>query len=136
MKFYLNDNTLPTIPVPHDCVVKNISVVDDFLVLEFEDNIYERDSIRYLCPEARSLTVKIHLIDLLDVYLEKIRKFPAFKKIYNQIDIIRLIKLAKDNSIEYLYHYVGFQRLIINLWCKTNIILNLTADYVEFQWIY
>lgn len=136
MKFYLNNDTLPTIPTPHDCVVKNISNVDDFIVLNFEDNIYKRDSISTICPKAKSLTIKIHLIDSFDGYLEKIKRFPTFKRIYNQIKINKLIKLAKSNNIEYLSHCVGFLSIIINLWCKTNIILNLTADYIEFEWIY
>lgn len=36
-KYYLNGKEVPTIPVPHDCVVKDIKLDDGNLVFIFED---------------------------------------------------------------------------------------------------
>lgn len=44
-KYYLNTNTLPTIPVPHDCIIKEIQLGNDSLVFIFEDNISNNDYI-------------------------------------------------------------------------------------------
>lgn len=31
-KYYLNKEILPTIPVPHDCIIKKIQLNDDTLI--------------------------------------------------------------------------------------------------------
>lgn len=35
--YYLNGKEVPTIPVPHDCIVKEIKLDDGNLVFGFED---------------------------------------------------------------------------------------------------
>jgi len=62
-KYYLNTDVIPTIPVPHDCVIKEITFDSDFLVLKFEDDISYYDSIKSIRPNAKSLVVRIHLYD-------------------------------------------------------------------------
>lgn len=45
-----------------------------------------------------------------------------------------LFNLTKDN-LEYLYHNVGYCSIIVKLWSSNDIVLDITADYVEFEWI-
>ena len=78
MTYYLDKAEWPTIPVPHDCVINNISFLNDFLVLDFEQDISVHDSVKHIHSNAKSL--------------------------------------------------------IINLYYKTNIILNLQTDHIEYIW--
>ena len=134
MIYYLDKAEWPTIPAPHDCVINKISLSDDFLILDFEQGIPIHDSIRNLCPNARSLTIKIHLIDTFDIYRMKTRKFPKFRRSYIEFDFDKLIRLVERKRVEYLYHHVSYQSLIVNLYCHENIILNLSTDSLEYIW--
>ena len=134
MTYHLDKTEWPTIPVPHDCVIRNISLSDDLLILDFEQEIATYDSIQHICPNAKSLTIKIHLIDTFDIYQMKTRKFPKFRKLYEELDLDKLVSLVKRERVEYLYHYVSYQSLIVNLYCGSNIILDLHADYIEYIW--
>lgn len=134
MTYYLDKAELPTIPVPHDCVINDISFSNDFLVLDFEQDISRHDSIKDIHSNAKSLIIKMHLIDTFDVYQMKIRKFPKFKRFYVEIDFNKLADLVKQKRVAYLYHYIAYQSLIIKLYYNTNIILNLQADYIEYIW--
>ena len=53
MTYHLDKTEWPTIPVPHDCVIRNISLSDDFLILDFEQEIATYDSIQHICPNAK-----------------------------------------------------------------------------------
>ncbi|MEG2014036.1 MAG: hypothetical protein RR063_12705, partial [Anaerovoracaceae bacterium] len=44
-----------------------------------------------------------------------------------------LIKMAEDR-LEYLYHSVGYQTVMLKLWSKGSIIVDISADYVEYDW--
>ncbi len=134
MTYYLNKAEWPTIPVPHDCVIRNISLSDDFLILDFEQEISSYYSIQHICPNAKSLTIKIHLIDTFDIYQMKMRRFPKFRKVYEELDFNKLVGLVKQERVEYLYHYVSYHSLIVNLYCGANIILDLHANYIEYIW--
>ena len=61
--FYLNKDILPTIPVPHDCVIKDIQIGGQHLTFVFEDDISYHDSIKFIAPEAKSLIIRYHLTD-------------------------------------------------------------------------
>ena len=68
---------LPTIPTPHDCVIRRICTEGDDLVLAFGDRITDHDSARYYCPTARSLTVRFHLLEReFSLYKENHRRPP------------------------------------------------------------
>ena len=134
MTYYLDKAEWPTIPVPHDCVINDISFSDDFLVLTFEQDISIHDFIQHIYSNAKSLIIKIHLIDTFDIYQMKIWKFPKFKRFYAEIDFNKLASLVKQKRVEYLYHYVAYQSLVVNLYYNTNIILNLQTDYIEYIW--
>lgn len=134
MTYYLDKAEWPTIPVPHDCIINDISFSDDFLVLTFEQDISIHDFIQRINSNAKSLIIKIHLIDTFDIYQMKIWKFPKFKRLYAEIDFNKLTSLVKQKRVEYLYHYVAYQSLVVNLYYNTNIILNLQTDYIEYIW--
>ena len=54
---------------------------------------------------------------------------------YKCTDSSELFKLASPKyRLEYLYHYVAYQSLIIEMCASTTIRLELTVDYVEFYW--
>lgn len=134
MTYYLDKTECPTIPVPHDCVISNISFSDNFLIFDFEQGISIHDSIQHICPDAKSLAIKMHLIDTFDIYQMKTWKFLKLKSLYVEIDFDKLVRLVKQKRVEYLYHYVAYQSLIVNLYCHANIILDLRTDYIEYIW--
>ena len=53
MTYYLDKAEWPTIPVPHDCVINDISFSDDFLVLTFEQDISIHDFIQHIHSNAK-----------------------------------------------------------------------------------
>lgn len=134
MLYFLNKDTVPTIPTPHDCVIKKVSIQEEYIIFEFEDDISCHDSVRYFKPDAKSLIIKIHLIDDFDTYKIKHYKRPWCKGDYARIDNSLLVKIAEKERLEYLYHYVGYQSIIIRLWSQTYITLDVQADYIEYKW--
>ena len=139
--YYLNKSELPTIPVPHDCVVKDVRLDGEYLVFTFEDDISYHDFAKYYRPEARSLIIRFHLpyADDVCVFVRKkpirfLHKPGAIK----ELDFIKkngeLINLFKG-KLEYLYHNVGYCSIIVKLWSESGIVLDMHADYVEFEWI-
>ena len=135
--FYLNKDILPTIPVPHDCVIKDIQIGGQHLTFVFEDDISYHDSIKFIAPEAKSLIIRYHLTDddSFSVYKwRKPRKFSLKKGYYACLDNSRLSKPSKD-KIEYLYHNVGFSSIIIKLFSGGMVIVDAEVDYVEYEWI-
>jgi hypothetical protein len=135
MIYYLNKGNIPTIPSLHDCVVKKVDIKQDLLTFFFEDNISARESIKCHQPEAKSLIVKIHLLDDFDTFELKDYKTPLCNDTYAHIDNKQLCKKAKEGCLEYLYHYIGYESIIIKLFCDTYICLDVRADYIEFEWI-
>lgn len=140
--YYLNTNELPTIPIPHDCIIKEVNLKEDCLTFAFEDDISYHDSIKDIYPTAKSLVIKFHFVnDINDVSL-LIRKKPnrfLFKAgVYKEIELPEergvLLDLPKK-KLEYLYHYVGYCSIIIKLWSSTSIVLDMAVDYVEFEWV-
>ena len=135
MFYYLNEDTVPTIPTPHDCKIKEVTIQGDFIIFEFEDDISHYDSIRHFNPDAKSLVIKIHLVDDFDTYKMKYYKKPWCRGGYSRIDNAQLEKIAKNERLEYLCHYVGYQSIIIKLFSQTHITLDIVTDYIEYEWI-
>lgn len=133
-KYYLNTDILPTIPVPHDCVIKEITFDCNFLVLKFQDDISCYDSIKYLKPNARSLVIRIHLDDpIFNAYEHRLTHALSGEGYY-LINNNKLKNLCKKN-VEYLYHNVGFQSIMIKLFCGGYYLLDIESDFIEFDWI-
>ena len=62
-------------------------------------------------------------------------KKPWCRGDYSRIDNAQLEKIAKKEGLEYLYHYVGYQSMIIKLFSQTYITLDIATDYIEYEWI-
>lgn len=44
-----------------------------------------------------------------------------------------LIEMAED-KLEYLYHLVGYQEVVLKLWSSGSVIVNISTDYIEYDW--
>lgn len=134
--FYLNKETFPTIPVPHDCVIEKIQIDGQYLTFVFEDDISYHDSTKFIAPEAKSLIIRYHLTDedSFSVYKwKKPGKLSLKKGSYVCLDNSRLARPSKD-KIEYLYHNIGFSSIIIKLFSGEMVIVDAEVDYVEYEW--
>ena len=58
--YYLNKDVLPTIPVPHDCIIKKIRIEHKWLIFTFDNDTSYYDSVRKLSPNIRNLILKYH----------------------------------------------------------------------------
>lgn len=126
------------LPNPHDFVIKQISMQDEFLVLEFEDDISRHDVAAYYHPEAKHLKIRYHMLFDDDDSPEFVL-FKGEQRKYEWVYILlkqkRLFDLPKDGNpkLEYLHTYVG-SGVIIDM-CKFDAYrLELDADYVEYEW--
>ena len=132
--YALNEKYLPSIPVPHDCVIKEISLQDGWLILTFENDISRYDSICHIHPNAQTLTMKIHLTDEEDIEL-----LAYEHRKYEDVYVVRkrkkLFDLAKKSwDLEYLYHKVAYGTMQLELIAETNYIVHLYADRVIMEW--
>lgn len=135
--YYLNTGTLPTIPVPHDCIVDSITLEDSYLTLAFEKDMSYHDSIKHIKPDAKYLVMKIHLHDeLFSLYKWcKPIKLLATDGYFKRIDNSLLSGFAKSEAkLEYLYHYVGDNKIIIDFSASFTIRLEIDAYSVELHW--
>lgn len=140
-QYNLNGKSLPSIPMPHDCVVKKMSINNQFIVFEFEDDISYHDAIEFIKPEAKSLIIKYHLLNEWDFTFYKwnqphrwLQKLFRLKGCYKEISAEELTHDFKD--IEYLYHNIGYCSIITQLFADSNIVIQADVDYVEFEWIF
>ena len=135
--YYLNQDTLPAMPVPHDCIIKSIALEGESLVFSFADDISRYDSVHHIRPDVKSLIIRYHLVD--EVY--ELYKFVKPGKIffregaYKGLPQDALFRLA-DGKLEYLYHFVSYESIIIKMYSDRGIILGADVDYVEYEWIY
>lgn len=121
------------LPCPHDCLIKEIRIEDDFLTLIFEDDISYHDSFEAF----KTLKIRYHLPlkDCISVLEQKIQKC-FFKKKYYFVkaepkDLIKMTKV----ELSYLYHFVGYREIIIELASPFEVFLNIETDYAEYEWI-
>ncbi|MCR5848691.1 MAG: hypothetical protein K6G75_11325 [Lachnospiraceae bacterium] len=138
--YYLNQKELPTIPVPHDCVVNDIVLSGNFIEFKFEDDISQYDSIQYHKPDAKSLIIRFHLKDDPEDYsvYQWVMPQKPFQKdgCYKRIENGKITEMTKgEYKLEYLYHNVGYCSIIVKLWAGSEIIFDADADFVEFEWI-
>lgn len=131
-KYELNQKTLPTVPNIHDCVIKKVSIDDEFLTFTFEDDISYHDSIQYSNPHAKTLMIRYHLIQEFKTYKWKLR-FLTKKEEYIIIANDELIKMA-EYKLEYLYENIGYKSVILKLWHQGYVIVDIYADYIEYEW--
>ena len=138
--YYLNEKALPTIPIPHDCVINAVNLTDQCIEFVFEDDISYHDSIKYYKPEAKSLIIRYHFAYDTDDYsiYKWVKPKRPFERDghYKLLDNSCLLKLSGGKfKLEYLYHNVGYCSIITKLFSNGPIILDADIDYVEFEWI-
>ena len=134
--YYLNKETLPTMCVPHDCVIKDIQMKDQTLIFIFEDDISSHDSIRTVRPNAKSLIIRYHLTEENGFSIYEWRKPGRFSRkdgCYRRLDNSQLFAFA--GHLEYLYHNVGYCSIITKLWADNGVILDAYVDRLEYEWI-
>lgn len=131
-KYFLNGDALPTVPTPHDCVIKKIEYDNDYLIFIFDDDISSYDSVKFIRPDAKSLIIRIHLIDSFDTYRWKLSGFLRGEGYY-LIDNKKLISLTKKPT-EYISHNIGYQSIMIKIFESEHYLLDIWADFIEFEW--
>ena len=123
--YYLNKDTLPVMPTPHDNIISSITVDDEFVTFILETDPEDKDdSIQYYKPGAKRprflckmFTPRIHYVDVDENKLEA-------------------LALAHDKySLDYIEHFVGYNTVIVFLYSESSIYLRIQADYVEYEWI-
>lgn len=93
--------------------------------------------MRHIRSDAKSLIIRYHLID--EVY--SLYRFVNPGKIffregaYKGLPQDALFRLT-DGKLEYLYHFVSYESIIIKMYSEREIILDADVDYVEYEWIY
>ena len=133
-KYYLNQDILPTIPTPHDCIITSIEYDSEFLILKFEETISYHDSIKIINSNAKSLIIKIHLLNReFDVY--KWKRHLSFGKGqgFALVDCNKVFSRIKGTT--YLSHYITYNSIIIELFQSESIVLKVESDFIEFEWI-
>lgn len=137
--YYLNEKEYPTIPVPGDCIVKEIQLKENYLIFIFEDDITYHDGTKKISPDTdtKSLIIKFHLLnDIYDICL--FMKSQQNTATYTEIEVANNKEILHDitkNRLAYLHHYIGYCSMIIKLWSEKDIVFDLYVDYVEFDWI-
>lgn len=141
--YKLNEENLPTVPEPHDCVVKEIKLENNNLIFVFENDISYHDSIKAIRPSAKSLTISYHLLDnIYDINLfvrtcqsRLLHRFGSYKEIDIAKNISELLDLPNSKGgLCYLYHYVRYNTVIVKLWSSNEVVLELTVDFIVFDW--
>ena len=143
-KYILNGESLPTIPIPHDCVIQHIHLNNQCIEFVFEDGISNNDSIQFYKPGVKSLIIRYHLAfdsDDFSIYkwvkpMKLLSKLFSTEGHYKRIKNSLLTELPEGKfKLEYLSHCVGFCSIIIKLFSNGYVILDADIDYVEFEWI-
>ena len=144
--YLLDGSNISNIPLPHDCEIRDIKEADDYLIIDFEDDIFYHDAIRAVQPDAQTLTVRFHLeydgLDGVKAYggLQGIYRHRHSKKHGEGYMLVKslkkLRKLMKEcgSPATYLYHYVADRQMIVELCVDDSTLLMLWADSVEFEW--
>ncbi len=137
-RYNLNQMKLPTIPVPHDCVITDILEDDEYLIFRFEEDISYHDSIQAIHPSAKGLTIRFHKIDVftenMELYRYTLSKHQSGYISKKPKKLFELVRRGK-RPLEYLEHFVAWNSMIIHLSSKNSIVLRLFTDDVEFEWI-
>lgn len=122
------------IPIPHDCVIKDIRQESDWLIIDFEDDISRHDSIRAIRPDARTLTLRFHLIYDGIQGIFRHRRSQRDGAGYMPVKGFRQFRKLMRNSRHsetFLYLYEAYHQVIVEL---DSTLLMLETDSVEFEW--
>ena len=146
--YYLNRKELPTMPVPHDCPIKEIRVEDQNIVFVFEDDLTGYDTFARMQPQAKSLVIRYHFTESVRDYsiyrwmkpnlLYKDGCYKCMTDCLTNENHETLVKLT-DSTLVYLDHYVSeySRSFLIRLFSssKNEILIEADVDQIEFEWI-
>ena len=135
--YLLDGNNTSNIPVPHDCEIKDIRENDDCLIINFEDDISDHDSIRAVHPDAQTLTIRFHLVygGLQGIYQHRrSKKHGDGYMLVKSLKKLKKLIMGCGCPATYLYHYVAYHQVILELCVDDSTLLMLWADSVEFEW--
>ncbi len=132
-KYVLTRDQLPTIPTPHDCIVTQMRINDEYIIFEFEDDVSYHDSVQVFHPDATGLTIRYHLTPFREYSFYEYRHRPKFVFPNGYYAGVTESKVRKALSAgqAYLYHYARYGSMIVEL---ESIILIVQADWVELEW--
>ena len=131
--YSLAEKQLPSIPEPHDAVIRNIALQDGWLIISFEDDISLHDCVRAIHPDAWTLEMKIHLLDDdIEILAYEKRKYESVYVIRKPKTLFHLAKKGRD--LEYLYHRVYHKWIQLELCGITDYIVRMNADIVLMEW--
>ena len=136
-RYALIQETLPTLPTPHDCIISRIELDEQFIVFYFEENIAAHDSIKAIRPNAQSLIIRYHLTEHKAYAFYEWRRgirlfFPSgYYKEIQKPDLNQFTSV----KLEYLYQHIDYSSIIITLFSRGYIILKAEIDYAEYEWI-
>ena len=129
---------LPSIPVPHDCVIASISEEDDCLCFRFEEkDLAGHEAIERFCPGAKALIMRFHMDardrPVFQLLEQKNRRDDAA---YEVKKYKKLFKLAEPRKkLTYLNHYVACGQIIITMVSdNASIQLCVSTDTVTLEW--
>lgn len=146
--YYLNQESLPTIPVPHDCTIKTIRIENQDIAFVFDDDISNYDTIARIQPQAKSLVIRYHFTDSVRDYsiynwvkpnsLNKNGCYQCLANCLTNGNHETLLTLT-DSTLEFLDHYVSEygRSILIKMFSssKREILLEADVDRIEFEWI-
>lgn len=133
-KYDLNSETLPSVFIPHDCVIAQISISSEYVTFVFENDISYHDSIRFAYPKYKSLTIRYHLVDdTILVYKWKANRRNSKRSGYMVAETEDLKEWVK-HGLEYISHYVSYNGMMIKLFSESEIIMELSTDIIEYEW--
>lgn len=131
----LTEERLPTIPVPHDCEIREITLSDGWLVLSFEEEIARRDAVRCIHPNANTLRMRIHLTEEdFELYAYERRRYEC---VYVRRKPKKLLELARrECALQYLNHFAAYGAMRIELFQESgSLAVELRADRVLLEWL-
>ena len=139
MKEIYDLNRLPLdTTIPHDCVIKEINMIENKIEFIFEDNISDYESISENKNKFKSLIMKFNLLDQdFSVYIwQQPKKGVSKNGCYELLDNNVIQELPKSR-LEYISHNIGYNSIVIRLFSETygNVILDLDVSSVEYEWI-
>ena len=135
--YLLDGSNTSGIPLPHDCKIKDIREDADDLIIDFEDDISYHDAVKAVHPDAQTLTVRFHLEygGLQGIYRYRhSKKHGEGYMLVKSLKKLRKLMKACSLPATYLYHYVAYHQVIVELCVDDSVLLMLWADSAEFDW--
>lgn len=128
--YRLDGETLPRIPVPHDCMVEHITVEGRTLVFHFEEDVNRHVSIQQHHPNARLLTMRFHMIgdEPCEAYRWR-RRIPWIGR--RKCWLPAAISDLAQTEQTYLTHRVGECSMVITL---AGAFVDAPVDCIDMIW--